>query len=210
MGIEASTVEIEVTFRHTEGDPTLNDYVLKRLGGVIHSLPNLRSAAVEITLENTRPAEQRHVVQVTLAAKGNLLRVEDHGDSARAAIDGVHDLLQRRIRDWKGQAYFRKRREMAAHKQAAQLNDARSLPEDRSGLIVRLKSHETKPMFPEDAAEQMELLGHDFFFFLNAETGQHNVVYRRKAGGYGLIEPAIAGLATSDRTGNPSERREQS
>ncbi len=74
----------------------------------------------------------------------------------------------------------------------------RLLPEDKTGLIVRMKSHEIKPMFPEDAVAQMELLSHDFFFFLNAETAQHNVVYRRKAGGYGLIEPAIAGAEPTD------------
>jgi putative sigma-54 modulation protein len=64
---------------------------------------------------------------------------------------------------------------------------------------VRVKGHETKPMNPEDAVEQMELLGHDFFFFLNEETRQHNVVYRRKAGGYGLIEPAPAGTPSAGR-----------
>ena len=81
----------------------------------------------------------------------------------------------------------------------------RLLPEDNTGIIVRMKSHEIKPMFPEDAVEQMELLSHDFFFFLNAETGQHNVVYRRKAGGYGLIEPAMAGTETTGMGGSDGD-----
>jgi putative sigma-54 modulation protein len=71
-------------------------------------------------------------------------------------------------------------------------------PEDKGDLIVRKKSHEIKPMFVEDAIEQMEMLGHDFFFFLNAETEQYNVVYRRRAGGYGWIVPAFGDLDTSD------------
>ena len=63
---------------------------------------------------------------------------------------------------------------------------------------MRTKSHESKPMFPEDAAEQMELLGHDFFLFLNAESGEHNVVYRRKDGNYGLSSQQRRGAYNLD------------
>lgn len=193
MTTEATPVELVVTLRNVEPRERVVAYVRDRLDRVVRALPNLRSATVEVTHEETKAAEQRYVVEVTLAANGTLVRVEDRGPDPMPAIDRVHDLLERRIRDWKGRVYFEKRQQGAAYKEAVETERASLLPEDKTGLIQRVKSHEIKPMFPEDAVEQMEMLGHDFFFFLNAESGQHNVVYRRKAGGYGLIEPAEVG-----------------
>ena len=189
MAIDQTPVGIEITVRHMDGEEAVKEHAQQKLERVIYSLPNLRSALVEVTFEHTRPVDQRYAVQVTLEANGTQIRVEDRGRSANATIDRVHDLLERRVRDWKGRVYYARRREQAAFKEAVATETAQLLPEDRSELIVRVKGHETKPMRPEDAVEQMELLGHDFFFFLNEETRQHNVVYRRKAGGYGLIEP---------------------
>ncbi len=192
MTSSTTPVEIEVTLRHIESEPIIKKYAVDKLDRVVHSLPNLRSALVEITFEHTRPAGKQYVVQVTLAANGTLLRAEDRGPSPHAAVDSVHDMLERRIRDWKGRVYFQRRRESAAYQEAVETEATRRRPEDQIDRIVRVKSYEMKPMFPEDAIEQMELLGHDFFFFFNAETSQYNVIYRRKAGGYGLIEPALA------------------
>jgi len=193
MAIQDQPAEIEVTVRGVEGDTAITAYAQQRLERIIRSLPNLRSARVEVVFEHTRPVDQRYDVQVTLAANGTQIRVEDRGRQPNATIDRVHDLLERRIRDWKGRVYYSRRRERAAYKEAVATETARLLPEDKSALIVRVKGHETKPMSPEEAVEAMELLGHDFFFFLNGETGIHNVVYRRREGGYGLIEPAAAG-----------------
>ena len=183
MSTDPAEVDIEFTFRHVDSAAAVKEYALKRLGKTIRSLPNLRTASVEITFENTRPVEDRNVVQVTLAVKRTVLRVEDAGPDVRTAIDSVHDRLERRVRDWKGRVYFTRRQKAASHKQTVQMEATRLPPEDKTGLIERVKSYETKPMFPEDAVEQMELLGHDFFLFLNGESGRHNVVYRRKAGG---------------------------
>jgi len=192
MDTQQTSIDIKFTFRHVQDEEKVKEYGLKRLNRPISSLSGLRSASVEIDFEHTRPADQRYKVQVTVALDGSVLRVEDRGRYANQAIDRVHDLLQRRIRNWKGKVYFESRRQVAAYqeKEATTMEDARLLPEDRSGLILRRKIHATKPMFPEDAVGEMDLLGHDFFFFVNAGTGQHNVLYRRKDGGYGLIEPA--------------------
>lgn len=197
MAANATPVDIDITFRHVEGTEMVKEYVLQRLSRSIHSLPNLRVASVEITYEQTRPIEGRYVVQVTLNADGTSLRAEERGRDPNTTVDLVHDLLERRIRDWKGRVYFEKRRQVSAYKDAEEMEAAALLPEDKTGQIIRMKSHETKPMFPEDAVEQMELLGHDFFFFLNADTGEHNVLYRRRAGGYGLIEPVVRGVAAT-------------
>jgi ribosomal subunit interface protein len=172
-----------------EPDDKIKKYIDEQLNGTIRSLPNLRWASVEVTYEDTKAAEHRYVVEVNIAADGTQIRAEDRGTDALPAIDQVNDLLRRRIRDWKGHVYFDKRQEVAAYKDTMEMERTRLLPEDKTGLIVRVKGHEVKPMFAEDAVEQMELLGHDFFLFENAETNRYSVVYRRKAGGYGLIEP---------------------
>ncbi len=191
MGHKAQPIDIEVTLRHMNGGgTTVKEYVANKLTGVVGSLPAIQQAAVEITYESKLPRHRQYVVQVTLKAKGAVLRAEERGPDPRSTIDRVRDVLERRVRDWKGRLYFQGRRETAAIKEAIMARASEDVAPAALADIVRTKTHETKPMFPEDAMEQMELLGHDFFLFLNAESGQHNVVYRRQDGGYGVIEPA--------------------
>ena len=193
MARKAEPIDIDITLRHMNGSgASVKQYVTSKLTGVVSALPTVQQAAVEITYESKRPRHRQYVVQATLKGKGVVLRAEERGPDPRSTIDDVRDVLERRVRDWKGRLYFQGRRETAAMKEATasralELEDAGTPP---VAEIIRTKSHDTKPMFPEDAIEQMELLDHDFFLFLNAETGQHNVVYRRKEGGYGVIEPA--------------------
>ena len=191
MTNQAAQVDIEFTFRNVDSGSAVKEYAVKRLGKVIDGLSGLKSASIEITREQARPPGQRLIVEVTLVANGTLLRVEENGPDSLTAIDRVRDPLDRRVRAWKGRAYSIRRRRATSHKQAIETEATRGATEPEPEDIVRFKTHVTKPMFPEDAVEQMGLLGHDFFYFLNAETSRHNVVYRRKAGGYGLIEPAI-------------------
>jgi putative sigma-54 modulation protein len=192
MGHKAKTVDIDITLRHMNGDgAAVKEYVSGKLGGVVSSLPTVQNAAVKITYEPKHPRHQQYVVQATLQGKGTLMRAEETGGDPRATIDSVRDVLERRIRDWKGRLYFQGRRESAALKGTSIAQLPLEVEMEPVGEIVRTKSHETKPMFPEDAIEQMELLGHDFFLFLNAESGQHNVVYRRNKEGYGVIEPTV-------------------
>ncbi len=193
--------QISVTFRGVEHKPEAREYALHRLEKTIRSIPSMRGAGIEIGFEHTRPKEQHYRAQVTVWLEKHLLRVEDHGPDTNTAIDKVHDLLERRLREWKSKVVFGRRRETAALKEALWTEATRLRQEDQAGRIVRMKSHEIKPTGPEDAIDQMEMLGHDFFFFLNADTGQYTVVYRRKAGGYGLIEPAAAGRAATARAG---------
>ncbi len=192
MAIEASPVEIKVTLRKVENSPEIKEYALKKLTKVIDGIPNLKSASVEIGYEQASPIPQRYIIQVTLSINATILRAEYRAPDVRSAIDEIHDILGRRIRDWKGRVYYSRRREAAKDKSKLEEQILHANTQTAPNQIVRIKRHETKPMFPEDAVEQMELLGHDFYYFLNAESGEHNVVYRRKAGGYGLIVPELA------------------
>lgn len=206
---EPNAIEIEVTFRNFGSTPQAKEYALKRLDRVARSLPNLTTASVEIRFDRNAPEDSAVVVQATLAAKGTLLRAEDSGINATAAIDRVHDILSRRIRDWKGRKHASRRRDSARHKDALEAQAAAgddgatesSVEPEEADSIVRMKIHETKPLFVEDAVEQMNLVGHDFYFFLNAETERHCVVYRRKAGGYGLIQPNVEKMERSHGEG---------
>ena len=188
-----------MTFRNFSSTPQAKEYALKRLDKVVRSLPNLTVASVEIRFDRNAPEDSGVVVRATLAAKGTLLRAEDSGLNATAAIDRVHDILSRRIRDWKGRKHASRRRGAARHKGALEVQAAAgddgatesATEPEAADSIVRMKIHETKPLFVEDAVERMNLTGHDSYFFLNAETERHCVIYRRKSGGYGLIQPNV-------------------
>ncbi len=142
-----------------------------------------------------------HIVEVQLEGDGILLRGEERTDDMYASIDLVVEKLERRVQRFKGKLYgkatIKGPRERAAERDlttaaAAGMESLEEEPvEDTAPTIVRMKRFAFKPMTPEDAATQMELLHHDFFVFLNSTTESINVVYRRKDGNYGLIEPDI-------------------
>ncbi len=173
----------------------LRQYVEKKIGKLERYLPDIDEVRVELREERTRSASDRAVAQVTLRSRRTILRAEERTGDMFASIDAVSDKLERRIRRFKGK---RARNHKRAIAEVAELEEsmtpvaemvAEEVPEQ---AIVRRKRFEVYPMDPTEAIEQMELLGHDFFVFLNAETGQINVLYRRRNGDYGLIEPIMA------------------
>lgn len=165
----------------------LRSYAQKKLGKLYRYLDDITTATVELSREQTRSAEHRHVAQVTLVANGTILRGEVKAEEIHSAIDSVADVMHRQIIRYKEKLYRRGRGTEPKPAATAESSEADSpLPEAR---IVKTKQFTIKPMTVDEATEQMELLGHDFFVFYNAETEKVNVVYRRKDGNYGLIEP---------------------
>ena len=147
---------------------------------------------VEVTRSGARNAEQRLVVQVTIASEGTLLRGEQSGSDLHAAIDAVADVLDRQIGRFKGKLQRRDRTSIGRAITAAEEGAAPAAePEVESGKLVRTKMFHVESMTPEDATDQMELLGHDFFVFLNTTTDRLGVVYRRRDGDYGLLDPQL-------------------
>ena len=125
-------------------------------------------------------------IEVTIPVKGGIIRSEEKSSDMYVSIDLVEEIIERQLRKYKNKLVA-KHQEGGNFKQ--EFFDA-STPEDDSEIkIVRTKRFGIKPMYPEDACVQMELSGHDFFVFRNAETDEVNVVYRRKGNTYGLIEP---------------------
>lgn len=137
---------------------------------------------VEVIEEaNPRNADGRFVVEATASVAGQIVRIEASAPTLANAVDDAVDRFTRRLRRLKERMITRNR----------QTEDVAPAPEENpSDEIVRVKQFVMKPMTLDEAVLQMDMLGHAFFFFLNADTETHNVIYRRRDGRLGLIEPA--------------------
>ena len=129
--------------------------------------------------------KERQKIEVTIPVKGNIIRSEQVSSDMYVSIDLVEEVIERQLRKYKNKIVD-KQQEGSNFQKTFLEND---FAEDEDVKIIRTKRFGIKPMYPEDACVQMELLGHNFFVFCNAETEEVNVVYKRKDGAYGLIEP---------------------
>jgi len=156
-------------------------------------------ALVELSLERHRSAEASHIVEVTLVVDGKLLRGEAGAATFRTAVDQVIDKLERQAVDLKERP--RERERDADRRTRSDADDTSGSADEapRRVRIVKTKRFAIEPMFEEDAVGAMEELGHSFFIFVNAENERLAVLYRRTDGDYGLIEPTVGGLYTTDR-----------
>ena len=128
--------------------------------------------------------KERQKIEVTIPVKGNIIRSEQVSNDMYVSIDLVEEIIERQLKKYKTRI-IDKHQDGSSFKQDFLEND---YVDDEEIKIVRTKRFDIKPMYPEDACVQMELLGHNFFVFVNAETDQVSVVYKRKGGTYGLIE----------------------
>ena len=175
-------MQINITAKGVAVPPGLK----KAAEGKLSKLERLlhRIDTVDITCSRER---QWQVVEIIINANGLLVRGEDRAIDIRSAIENLIDKLERRVKKSRSKIIERYREHPETREAWASEGE-----EESPGLqpsLVRMKRFAVKPMGPEEAAEQMELLGHDFYVFTNAETNQVNVIYRRQDGNYGLIEP---------------------
>jgi putative sigma-54 modulation protein len=187
-------MQITITGRNIEINDTLRSYVEKKIGRLDRYLPNIIDGRVELEKdEGARAAEDRQVAQVTLRTKNAVLRAEEASNDIFASIDAVVDKMQRQA-----DRYKNKRRSKRID-EAQQIEAATALleevetdeaEEDRPA-VSRVKRFQMIPMDEEEAIAQMELLGHDFYVFFNMNQNQINVLYRRRSGQYGLIQPEM-------------------
>ncbi|MCD7717626.1 MAG: ribosome-associated translation inhibitor RaiA [Lachnospiraceae bacterium] len=129
--------------------------------------------------------KERQKIEVTIPVRGNIIRSEQVSNDMYVSIDLVEEVIERQLRKYKEKIIDRHQggnnfRKEFIEKESEPLDEVK---------IIRTKHFDMKPMYPEDACVQMELLGHSFYVFVNAESDQVNVVYKRKGGTYGLIEP---------------------
>jgi putative sigma-54 modulation protein len=178
-------MELTIKGRNVEITDRLRDYVEKKVGRLDRYLPSITEAWVELSVEGTRAAQDRQVCQVTVRSNGTILRAEDRSDDMFGSIDTVLDKMYRQIARYKG------KRQDRWHAAAEELPIEETI-EEPIGEIVRVKRFEIRPMSAEEAIEQMELLGHQFYVFLNANEDAINVLYKRDDGNYGLVQPELA------------------
>ena len=130
--------------------------------------------------------KERQKVEVTIPMKGNYIRSEQVSNDMYVSIDLVEEVIERQLKKYRTKLVTKQQNAASVFKQ--DFMDEQS-DEEEEIRIIRSKKFDMKPMYPEDACVQMELLGHDFYVFINAETEDVNVVYKRKGNTYGLIEP---------------------
>lgn len=181
-------MQLIITGKNMEVSEPLRKYVEKKIGKLDRYLPVNGEAHVELSVEKVKSNQDRQVVQVTVRSNGTILRAEERNADMLAAIDAVRDKLQRQMVRYKE----RVARVRARAQAAVAMVESAPLPEEPTYRIVRTKVFGVTPMDTEEAIEQMELLGHDFFIFYNPMTASMNVVYRRQDGNYGLLQPELA------------------
>lgn len=185
-------MEPTIVAHNIEPTPRLRDYVEKKTARLDRYMPNLTAIDVVLSAENTRDAQQRNVVEVTIRDdRGTILRAEVRNSDMFAAVDSVVDKLYRQIERYRGKQRDRYR---GKGQDAIPMGDMLPIPDDTTEdeqTIVRRKSFPMYPMSADEALDQMELLGHDFFVFFNSDEEAVNVVYRRHDGNFGLLLPEM-------------------
>ncbi len=129
--------------------------------------------------------KERQKIEVTIPVKGSIIRSEQVSNDMYVSIDLVEEIIERQLKKYKNKLVDQKQSSNYFKKEFIE----KEYMDEEEVKIIRTKKFDIKPMYPEDACIQMELLGHNFFVFCNAETDQVNVVYKRKGNTYGLIEP---------------------
>ena len=184
-------MQLYIHTRNLELTDWLESYVQKKLGKLDRYLPSIEETRVELTSEPTKNSNHSQVCEVTVRTKGSILRAEERAGDMRDAIDRVVEKMYKQIARYKGKRERNKGRAPAEPMGEALHIAVEEVEETEAPQIVRRKRFPVVPMDEQEAIEQMELLGHDFFLFYNVDTSQINVVYRRKDGNYGLLEPEV-------------------
>lgn len=170
------------------------EYIQKKAQKFDRRLQDVSKATVEVSEEDTRSKENRYVVEVTVDAQGTFLRAEERGPDLFSAVDAVASVMEKQIRRYKDRLRDKKRSKTKMSKVTGPEVDLELLPDDEEveeGKVIKFKRFAVEPMSPEEAVDQMELLGHNFYIFFNGESQRYAVVYKRSNHDYGLIEPEL-------------------
>jgi len=191
-------MQLTVHGRHLEVTDWIRQYIEKKVDRIQRYLPQIQELRAELTQSETRAAADRYTAQITVWANGQILRAEESTSDIFASIDATIDKMAKQVQRFKGRRFQSRRRASAAASMEAEMNALEPVVEEMEpdaafdGNIIRRKQFVLEPMNEEEAMEQMELLGHDFFIFFNPDTNTVNVIYRRRDGNYGLLQPTIA------------------
>lgn len=185
-------MELAIFTHHMELTPRLENYVAKKTERLDRYMPNLSEIRVDLTEQNARSALERQIAQITIRDnRGTILRAEERSNDMFASIDAVIDKIYRQISRYRG----KQRRSRRAPGEAEYLGEPLPVEdegaEEEGSKIVRSKHFSLMPMSAQEAIDQMLLLGHDFYVFFNVDAGAVNVVYKRRDGNFGLLQPEM-------------------
>lgn len=174
-------MKIKITGRNIELTEGLKAAVEEKLSKLDKYFNEDTQANVTLSVE-----KERQKIEVTIPVKGSIIRSEQVSNDMYVSIDLVEEVIERQMKKYRNKLVSRQQEpgEFFAEEFISKAED-----EEEEISIIRSKKFGMKPMYPEDACVQMELLGHNFFVFRNAETDEVNVVYKRRGNTYGLIEP---------------------
>ena len=179
----AQEINIAIRGSKMKVSDSLKEYVQEKIGRLTKYYDRIRAAEVQLMYQDNKSAEESQRVEITLSANGTIFRCEESSISMYASIDIAAEKLERQLRRFKEKQYSKGRGAKAA---PVEFDD--DIP-DQDPEIVKVKRFAVKPMSPSEATLQMEMLNHNFFVFLNPQSEQVNVIYKRGDGNYGLIEP---------------------
>ncbi len=186
-------MDLVIKGKNLDVPESAREYIEKKAQKFDRHLQSISKAKVEVSEENTRSRENRYVIEVTVDADGTFLRGEERGPDIFSATDAVASVMERQIRRYKQRLQGKKRQRTGISRSPASVETEETFVDDSEdeGKLIKFKRFPVEPMLPDEAIEQMELLGHDFYIFFNADSEQFAVVYKRANSDYGLIEPEL-------------------
>jgi putative sigma-54 modulation protein len=177
-------VRLQVKGRNLEVTDAIRSYAQEKLGKLDRQLHDPTRVELELMVERNPSIAANQIAEATIWTKGPILRARESSHDMKASIDQLVEKLERQVT-----RYREKRQRKPARRDGGAADLPQGIPVESEPVIVKSKQFPVKPMTPEEAVLQLELVGHDFFVFRNADSGEVNVVYRRRDGAYGLIEP---------------------
>lgn len=186
-------MELVITGHRVDVTEALRDYAEKKIGKVTRNVEGVIETQIELSVNRNPSVPDNQIVEVTLIAKGTVIRAEESSENMYASLDLVADKIERQIRRYRQKlnGHDRHHRQKTASIAAEPLGAVTEAEEEEIHReIIPTRSFPVRVMSPDDAAAQLDILGHNFLMFVNQFTEQVNVVYHRKDGNYGLIEPS--------------------
>ena len=196
-------MDITIYTKNIQLNSDAETYIQKKFRRLERHLTPITEAKLEISRTSARLQAERIVVQMTITTNSHTLRGQESGLNLFGAIDAVTDVMDRQIQRYKGKVYHTAQAKKSARTASSRADNSMAAMEEteielgdaaipEAGKVIRTKRFPMKPMTVADAIDEMELLSHGFFLFFNTDTDEYNVVYRRRDGDYGVIEPDLA------------------
>jgi putative sigma-54 modulation protein len=176
-------MKLQIITKNAELSESMLAYVNKKATRLNRYLPIISEGRLEISREDAKLPTERFIAQLTINSKGTLIRAQVRASDVPTAVDNVINALAQRLKRFKGKLYYKGRGISAARQETKP-----EVGQQPVTKVVKTKHFLVKPMSTEEAITQMELLGHDFFLFINSDTDKLSLLYRRKDAAYGLIE----------------------